>query len=161
MTIAAPLALHTGTVPAAWIDYNGHMNVAYYVLAFDQATDALLDYLTLDAAYRAQTQCSVFVLEAHVTYEQELVLNDPFRCTTQLFAADAKRIHYFHAMYHAQQGFLAATTELILLHVDLATRRSTPLPDTVQKQLAALLDTHQQLPRPPQAGRTIGIRRKT
>ncbi len=64
-----------------WIDYNGHMTVAYYVLAFDYSSDALMDYLGLDSDYREHTQNSAFVLEGHITYEQELVQDDPIHST--------------------------------------------------------------------------------
>jgi acyl-CoA thioester hydrolase len=160
MHIESPLCLYTGVVPPEWIDYNGHMNVAYYVLAFDHATDALIDYLGMDADYRERAQCSIFVLETHVNYQRELVANDPLRITTQLLGFDSKRIHYFHRMYHAQKGFLAATTELIVMHVDLSQRHSAPMPLFVLDKLNAIMTQHLQLPRPPQSGRVIGVRAK-
>jgi len=156
----APLVLHTETVRPEWIDYNGHMNVAYYVLAFDHATDALLDYLDLGAAYRQRANKSVFVLETHVTYDREVHAGDPLRFTTQILGYDAKRLHVFHHMYHATAEFLAATTELIMLHVDLAERRSAPMPDVALAKIEALARAHAALPKPPQAGRVIGIKPK-
>jgi acyl-CoA thioester hydrolase len=159
--MAAPLALHTETVRPEWIDYNGHMNVAYYVLAFDHATDALLDYLDLGAAYRQRANKSVFVLETHVTYDREVHAGDPLRFTTQILGYDAKRLHVFHHMYHATAGFLVATTELIMLHVDLVERRSTSMPDATLAKIAALARVHAALPKPPQAGRVIGIKPKS
>ena len=152
------LKLYECAIPTEWIDYNGHLNVAYYVLAFDQATDAMLDYLGMDSRYRAATGCSVFVLETHVNYLQELVAGEQIRCTTQILDADAKRIHYFHRMVQVEQRRLAATTELILLHVDLGSRRGRPMPDAVQANIDAVLARHRQLPWPEQAGRVIGIR---
>ena len=65
---AKPLSLYQGTVLPEWIDYNGHMNVAYYVLAFDHATDELFDYIGMDESYRAEQNCSMFTLELHVNY---------------------------------------------------------------------------------------------
>jgi acyl-CoA thioester hydrolase len=156
MTIE-PLSLYQGTVLPEWIDYNGHMNVAYYVLAFDHATDALIDYLGMDSRYRDRTRCSIFVMEAHINYLQELTEGDPLSCTTQLLGFDSKRIHYFHRMYHTAEDFMAATTEIILLHVDLARRRSAPMPRAVQDQLCNIMGHHIRMPRPQQAGRVIGI----
>ena len=63
MRIESPLCLYTGEALPEWIDYNGHMNVAYYVLAFDHATDAFLDYLGMGQAYRDEQNCSAFVVE--------------------------------------------------------------------------------------------------
>ncbi len=131
MRIESPLCLYTGVVPPEWIDYNGHMNVAYYVLAFDHATDAFLDYLGMGPGYRDREGCSAFVVETHVNYQRELVAGDPMRITTQLLGFDSKRLHYFHRLYHARKGFLAATTQ------------------------------HIQLPQPPQSGRVIGVRAKS
>jgi acyl-CoA thioester hydrolase len=156
----APLALHNGSVPPAWIDYNGHMNVAYYVLAFDHATDALLDYLGMDAAYRERARCSTFVVETHVNYQRELRAGDPFAISTQLLGFDSKRIHHFHRMFHGAQGVLVATTELLLIHVDLLQRRSAPMPLEIMDRLNVLMTQHIQLPRPSQAGRVMGVRAK-
>ncbi|MFO1370998.1 MAG: thioesterase family protein [Candidatus Competibacteraceae bacterium] len=160
MRIESPLCLYTGVVPPAWIDYNGHMNVAYYVLAFDHATDAFVDYLGMGQDYRECQQCSTFIVETHVNYQRELMAGDPMRITTQLLGFDSKRIHYFHRLYHADKGFLSATTELMLIHVDLAERHSTPMPRSVLDQLSAVMAQHLQLSRPPQSGRVIGVRAK-
>ena len=161
MAQAAPLTLFEDTVPPEWIDYNGHMNVAYYVLAFDRGTDALLDYIGMDEHYRRTQNCSVFTLEIHVNYLQELAQGNPIRCSTQLLDYDAKRIHYFEYLHHAEQGYLAATSELILLHMDMGQRRNAAMPQTIQDRLQALLDEHQSLTRPEQVGSTIGIRRRS
>ncbi len=157
---AAPLALHSETVRSEWIDYNGHMNVAYYMLAFDHATDAFYDHVGLGLDYRDRTNCSTFTLEAHITYERELREGAPLRFETLLLDFDSKRIHYFHRMFHGEDGYLAATNELIAIHVDLSARRATPMPDGIRASLDRLLAVHGRLPRPPQVGRIIGIRRR-
>jgi acyl-CoA thioester hydrolase len=156
---ALPYPPYRASVRAEWIDYNGHMNVAYYVPAFDRATDCLLDYLEIGENYRRARNCSVFVLEAHVTYERELHAGDTFTIDTQLIDADRKRLHLFHAMAMAETGIIAATTEIMTLHVDLATSRSATLPDEAFTKIEALLAAHRLLPPPPQLGRKIGIRR--
>lgn len=153
------LALHRETVDPAWIDYNGHMNLAYYVLAFDHATDAFFDYLGLGAAYLEASNCSTFALESHVTYGREMKAGDPMRFETQLLDHDAKRLHYLHFMYHAEEGYLASTNELISLHVDMGQRRSAPLPRSVIERLDQVAAVHGALPRPAQAGRVISLGR--
>jgi acyl-CoA thioester hydrolase len=155
-----PLDKHRETVLPEWTDYNGHMNVAYYLLAFDHATDCLFDHLDLGLAYVKRTNHSLFTLEAHITYEQELNAGDPIRCTTQLIDCDAKRVHYFHAMYHAERGYLAATNEVLSIHVDLGARRSLPFSSGSVARIERMLAAHRTLPRPPQLGRVIGIRHK-
>ena len=158
---AQPLDIYRAPVQADWIDDNGHMNVAYYVLMFDRATDALLDRLGLGAAYRQRTNHSIYVLETHVTYDREVKDGDMLRFTTQLVDADAKRLHFFHTMYHATAGYRAATTELLALHVDLAGPASLNFAATEQAAIDALLGEHRTLARPVQLGRVIGIRRTT
>ena len=160
MEIDAPLVLHHGTIQGDWIDYNGHMNVAYYVLVFDNATDALLDYLGMDEAYRSRTGFTTYVLETHVTYDQELKQNDPVRVETQLLDFDPKRLHYFSRMVNESEGFLAATTEIMLMHIDSRGPKAAPMPEPVLGRVEAVMAAHRTLPRPHEAGRVIGIRRK-
>jgi len=154
---AAPLALYRETVHPEWIDYNGHMNVAYYVLAFDHATDAFFDFLGLDEAYRTGNNCSTFAVESHVTYVRELHAGDPMRFATRLVGYDEKRLHYFHYMYHGEDGFLAATAEWLSLHVDMGTRRVTPMPRALLDRLAAVHAEHARLPLPPELGHVITV----
>lgn len=156
---AAPLELHRESVDEAWIDYNGHMNLAYYVLAFDHATDAFFDYIGLGEAYLSGNNCSTFTLEAHVTYDRELMAGDPMRFETQLLDHDAKRLHYMHMMYHAEEGYLASTNELISLHVDMTARRSAPMPAEILSRLDEIAVAHKQMPRPTQSGRVISLGR--
>lgn len=155
-----PYSPYRDAVAPEWIDYNGHMNVAYYVLAFDRATDRLFDYLGIGEAYRRTTHHSIFALEAHVTYERELRQGDEFEIATRLIDADRKRLHVFHAMNRAKDGELSATIELMGLHVDMAGPKSAELPDAAYAKIQALLTEHRLLPPPPQLGRKIGIRRE-
>jgi acyl-CoA thioester hydrolase len=154
-----PYPPYRGTVAPEWIDYNGHMNVAYYVLAFDRATDRLFDYLGVGETYRRSTRHSIFALEAHVTYERELRQGEEFEIVTRLIDADRKRLHLFHAMTRAKDNELSATIEVMGLHVDMAGPKSAPLPDDVYAKVETLLAEHRLLPAPPQLGRKIGIRR--
>ena len=120
--LAAPFDGYRDIVRPEWIDHNGHMNMGYYLVVFDFATDEFLRWVGLDEAYRAAHAVTTFCLEAHVTYHREVRSADPLRFTTLLLGHDARRIHYFHAMYHATEGYLAATNELLSLHVSLAMR---------------------------------------
>jgi acyl-CoA thioester hydrolase len=159
LDLAAPLDRHRARVLPDWVDANGHMNVGYYVVAFDHATDTFCEQLGVAWNYVEHRLGMVFVLEAHVTYDRELRRADPLRVTTQLLDHDAKRVHFFHAMYHGSEGWLAATNELMMMHIDFATRRAAPWPGAVARRLAALAAAHALLPRPERAGRTIAIPR--
>ena len=159
MAHATPFTGLRLSVPNAWIDYNGHLNVGYYAVAFDKATDALLDHLDLGAAYRFRTGHSIFVIESHTVYLREVAEGDALRFDTRLLDADHKRLHLFHAMFHEDRKYLAATSELMAVHVDLEGRRSVAFPDSHQPAIDALSTGNERDMWPEQCGRVIGIRR--
>jgi len=161
LDLRAPLDLHRATVPPEWIDLNGHMNVGFYLVAFDHATGTLCDQFGLGWDYTRTGIGTTFVLEAHITYDREVTAGDPLRVTTQILDHDAKRLHYIHMMYHADEGYLAATNELMLMNIDLESRRSAPWPEWSHARIEAMAAAHAELPRPSQAGRLIGIRPKS
>ena len=154
---SAPFDAHRDVVRPEWIDANGHLNMGYYVVAFDLATDAWLDHIGLTPAERKRSGATTFTLESHVNYLREVKEGDPLRFTTRLLAYDAKRIHYFHEMHHATEGYLAATNELMSLHVNLEIRRAASMAEDVLARLAEVLSVHQTLPVPSQVGRRIGL----
>ena len=159
MPVAAPFEASRQVVQPGWIDYNGHMNVAYYVLAFDVATDDFFDHMGMTAEYRAAANASAFTAEMHVNYIRELKEGDEILLTTQLLDYDEKRFHYFHHMYHAEQGYLAATSELLCLFVDMNLRRVTRMPDPILGRLAEIRQSHSGLPMPEQAGSVMKVKR--
>tara|TARA_Y100000814_G_scaffold290789_1_gene266012 strand:+ start:729 stop:1118 length:390 start_codon:yes stop_codon:yes gene_type:complete len=129
------------------------------MLAFDHATDAFFDYIGIGVDYLKSSKCSTFTLEAHITYERELMENDPMMFETQLLNFDKKRLHYVHMMYHADEGYLASTNELISLHVDMSERRSKNMPQYIIDQLNQISISHKLLTPPKQTGRVISIDR--
>jgi acyl-CoA thioester hydrolase len=155
--IAAPFDAYRDVVRPEWIDHNGHMNMGYYLVVFDFATDAFFAHCGLDAAHRRDARITTFCLEAHVTYHREVRAGDPLRFVTFLLGHDAKRLHYIHEMRHAEEGWLAATNELMSLHVSQETRRGAAMAPQVLARLSDIQRAHDGLPRPPQAGRSIGL----
>ncbi len=160
LDLTAPLDRHRARVRPEWIDGNGHMNVGFYVVAFDHATDTLCDQLGIGWSYVQHRLGMIFALEAHVTYDRELREGDALRVTTQILDHDAKRLHFFHAMYHAEEGWLASTNELVALHVDFTTLRSAPWPAETMRRVEAMAAAHRALPWPEKAGRIISLRPK-
>ncbi len=154
---AAPLSLHHEIVRPEWVDYNGHMNVAYYVLVFDHATDAVLDHVALGAEYRSASGCSVFVAEAHVTYDQEVNAGDRLQINSRIIGIEGKKFVLFHEMYRDGESEPVATNEVLCVHVDLAHRRSAPLPATAAAPLQRIAADHARLPRPTRVGRAIAL----
>jgi acyl-CoA thioester hydrolase len=153
----APLDIHRATVLPEWVDWNGHMNVAFYVAAFDQASGAFMRNMGLGRNYVDNKLGMTFVLETHVTYDREMKDGAPMRFTTQLLDRDAKRVHLFHEMHHAEQGYLAATNEVIVMNIDYASRRSAPWPMQAAERLESVWQEHRRLPRPAKAGRVMGL----
>ncbi|MBO6826610.1 MAG: thioesterase family protein [Sneathiella sp.] len=143
-----------------WIDHNQHMNVAYYVLIFDQSLDELLDHIELTREYRKQSGNTVFVLETHVCYLQEVKEGDPLEVYVRVVDCDEKRIHLFLEMYHRDDGFLSATSEQMILHIDASGPKAAPMPNHIQENLARLKAEAEHLPASPHQGAQIGIRRK-
>jgi acyl-CoA thioester hydrolase len=160
LDLSAPLDRHRAHVKREWIDGNGHMNVGYYVVAFDQASDTIGEQLGFSWDYTKAKLGMIFILEAHVTYDRELLPDAPFRVTSQILDHDEKRLHVFHQMFHAEDGFLASTNEIVILHVDYTTRRASRWPEAIQKRIAAMAEAHKTLPWPEKAGRTISLKRK-
>ncbi len=158
--IDAPLSFPIVRVAPEWIDYNGHMNVAYYVLVFDKGVDGLLAHIGLDVEHVEEYKTSSFTLEAHVNYLQEVSEGDPLRVTCQLLDHDHKRIHYFLHMYHAEEKYLAATSEQLSMHIDMNIRRSSPYPDHVMTRIEALMQAHKEMSVPEQVGSVMKIRHR-
>jgi len=148
---------HEATVLPEWIDYNGHMNLAYYVVVFDVAGDVLFDHLDIGLPFRDRTGFSSFVAETHTRYEREVKLHDRLCVFSHVLGADAKRLYVFHEMFHAAEGYRAATQEVMSLHVNLASRRVTALPEDTLASLQRVVALRGDAPPPPETGRRIAM----
>ncbi len=148
---------HEDSVRPEWIDSNGHMNLACYVVAFDLATDRLYDALGIGTAYRTATGNSCFTAETHTLYEREMLLGEPLRVRTLLLGVDSKRLHYFHEMFHGETGERTAAQELLALHIDMGIRRVAPFPDDRLQALQAAVREYAPTELPKGAGRRIAL----
>ena len=153
----APYDRFRGEVLPEWIDYNNHMNLAYYTVLFDGSTDLLFDELGLGLDYRRDRQLGTFVAETHNLYERELLVGAGVRVTTQILGVDDKRLHLGHEMFALDGGHRCATQELMFLHVDLAARRVCPFPDDLRARVWAAAEAHRGLPRPDWTGRRVAM----
>lgn len=133
-----------------WIDYNGHLSEGYYVVIFGFATDALMDRIGLDAAYRERTRCSLYTVEAHIRYLNDIGVGAEVDVTTRVLGHAGKKVWFSHEM--TLDGALVATEELLALHVDQTAGRACPLPDDVAAALADLRE-----PAPDYAGRKVAL----
>lgn len=156
--IDAPLRLHEVRVPAAWVDYNGHMSESCYLLVVGDDSDAFFRYIGIDERYRADGH-SLYTVETHLRHLGEASEGEPLSLTLQLLDHDPKRVHIFHTIHQAETRKPLATAEQMLLHVDSAEGRTAPMPDHLRARLRAIAEAHAALARPDGAGRAIGIPR--
>ena len=147
-------------IEKAWIDYNDHLNMAYYSVIFDRALDEVLLQVGLGADYIKATGFTYVALEAHICYLRELLARDSVRVAVRILDVDAKRMHVFCEMQHAAEGWVAATSEWMFLNIDTTLRRSVPWPADLLARAEALQRAAAVLPTPERAGRSIGIPRK-
>jgi acyl-CoA thioester hydrolase len=158
MTVAdlsAPILSSVMTIEPQWIDYNGHLNMAYYNVLFDRAVDEVYELFGVGPDYLKRSNHTTFTAEVHVRYLRELRLGMPVQLSFQLLDFDAKRIHYFQEMRHAEEGWLSATSENMTLHVDMAVKKVAPFAAETVAVLQRLKDAHSHLPIPDGAGRRI------
>ena len=142
-----------------WIDYNGHLNMAFYNVLFDKGVDFFYNRIGVGEEYTRNGVGSVFTLEVHLQYLQELDLHDRVRVHLQLLDFDEKRLHFFEYMYHAEKGYLAATSEQMAIHVDMKARKSAPFSANALERIRVVHEKHRTLQRPEAAGRSIGLKK--
>lgn len=153
--MSQPVIVHHDVVRPEWIDSNGHMNLAYYVVVFDLATDKLYATLGIGDAYRQVTGNSCFTAETHTVYEREMRLGESLHVHTWLLGADTKRLHYFHELFHSDSGERSAVQELMALHIDMRVRRVAPFPDVQRAKLEQAIASHAPVQAPKGIGRRI------
>ena len=141
-----------------WIDFNSHMNMAYYNVLFDNAVDQLYPSLGFGPDYQ-KTGCTTYIAEFHVCYLRELHAADEITATFQLIDFDEKRFHSYQEIWH-KDGWCAATAEGLTLHVDQSGPRVAPMPEHIQTALANLRDAQADLPRPANVGRSISLKKR-
>src|SRR5262245_13533425 len=153
----APFVSSVMRVEPGWIDYNGHLNMAYYNVLFDRAVDEAFELLGCRIEYVKTRSHSCFTAEVHVRFLRELHAGDPVRVTLQLLDFDAKRMHYFEQLFHAAEGWVSAISENMSLHVDMQAKRTVVLPPSIASALTHMKAIHSRLPRPEAAGRRIAM----
>jgi acyl-CoA thioester hydrolase len=154
----AGIPIYETAVLPEWIDYNGHLRDAYYGLIVSLATDALMDRVGLDAAYRARTGCTLYTLEMHLHYLHEVHRSDTVMVSVRIEGADHKRIHATFEMRRGGDPALAASAEVMLLHVQQASDRvaAAPFPAPVSAALAELRASSATLPAEGPGSRRMG-----
>lgn len=159
MVFPAPYTSSEMAIEPAWIDYNGHFNMAYYNVLFDRAADEIFALAGLGPDY-VKTGNSFFTLETHTSYLRELAPTDTVKVDIQLLDHDHKRVHYVQQMRHAKEGWVACVLEVIVSHVSLVTHKTSEFPPEVAVKIQEISSAHKHLPVPPQVGHKIGIPRK-
>ncbi len=157
--LSRPIVTLERRVPADWTDYNNHMSESRYLQCFADASDALLRRIGVDADYVAAGG-SYFTVETHIRHLDEVAALEPVTATTQVLAAEGKKLRLFHRLYHGAadetSGRLLATGEHMLVHVDLTTRSAADPAAAVAARAHELAVAHAALPWPEAAGRAVG-----
>ena len=156
-TNAVPFSASIMQIEPQWIDYNGHLNMAYYNVMFDRAVDQMWLTLGIGPGYMKERGGSTFTAECHVRYVREIHLGDPLQVSVLLLGADEKRLHTFEELRHAKQGWLSATSENMSVHIDISSRRTAPFPPDIMARIAAVADAHAAAPRPEGIGRKVAM----
>jgi acyl-CoA thioester hydrolase len=144
----ATLWLHHAAVRPEWVDYNGHMSEAYYVLVFGEATDAFYDYVGLNDAFRRGTNVSVYTTEGHIRYLQECHEGECLLIGTRIMSVGPRALRLHHAMLRERDRALLAVTEIMALHVDKASLRACPFHPDRLAAIEAVARTQAALPPP-------------
>lgn len=148
------------TVKPEWLDPNGHMNVAFYLRAVDDGSNAFFDDIGLGWQYTRTGIGSVFVTGCNMDFKQELFVGDELLVTTQLIDWSSKLIHCYAEVFNTSENYLAASCESLYLHIAFATRRSAPIPEASQQRLAQVHAAHgARLAPPTNLNRPLMIRR--
>lgn len=153
----SPLIRFDTKVQPDWLDYNGHMNIAYYSLAFDRAGEAFFSQVGLSQKHAEKTGNSWMVLEAHLTYQQEAMPQDELEIRSRILGLSGKRLQLFQTMFRKADASLLASNEQMILHVNLWQRRSIPFSAPIMARLQALYEKQRKLERPPETGRCISM----
>ncbi len=157
---AAPVVSTPLDIEKDWIDYNGHLNMAHYNVLFDRGGDFTFELMGMAAGYAKERRLTVYTAEVHICYVRELHLGDRVTASFQLLDHDDKRLRAYQEIRHVD-GWLAATSETLSLHVDMSGPKVVPFPADIRANVEAMRAAHAMLPMPERAGRSIGIRRKT
>ena len=138
----APFLSSVMQIEPQWIDYNGHLNMAYYNVMFDRAIDELWLQLGIGPGYMKERHGSTFTAECHVRYLREIHLGDPVQVSILLVGADEKRLHTFEELRHASEGWLSATSENMTIHIDMTARKTAPFPPDIRARIEAVANAH-------------------
>jgi acyl-CoA thioester hydrolase len=153
----APFVTTVMQIEPQWIDFNGHLNMAYYNVLFDHGIDQMWAQLGIGPGYIAERGGSTFTAECHIRYLREVHLGDPVQVAVFILGHDEKRIHTFEELRHATEGWVSATSENISLHVNMATRKTAPFPADISSGISLVCQAHSAVPRPNGIGRHVSM----
>ena len=151
------LRLWEGEVLPDWVDANRHMNDGYYAVAFGEASWRVQDHLGLHAEYRARTRGTLYSVEAHLTWTRELSLGQRLHVESLVLGVDAKRLRVLHRLFASEEGYAAATMDVMMLHVVQGEDgvRTSPFPEDIARHLREVAAEHAALGVPEEAGRSV------
>jgi len=151
--------IYEDKVRPEWVDYNEHMTDASYAYVFSSSVDAFMEKIGINKHFRETEQYSIYTLETHLVYLNETLENNPFSVRMQLLDHSDKLIHIFFTMEN-EAGERLATSEQMLMGVDMTMGRGAPFPEKIKKSIETIAEADFQKEKPKEAGRMIGIKKK-
>ncbi len=158
-TLSKPFISDLMELQPDWIDYNGHLNMAFYNVLFDRGCDGAFELLGMGPDYAGERKMTIYTAEAHVRYVREIHLGNRVRASFQIIDHDEKRLHVYQELLH-EDGWLSATSETLALHIDMSGPKVAPFQADILKNIENMAREHAGLPYPENAGRRIEIKRK-
>lgn len=152
-----PLCTWHGDISPDWVDYNGHLRDAYYLLIFSFASDGLMNHIGLDEAGRRATGHSLFTMECHLNFLHEVKAGTVVEVHTQILGHDKKRLHISQSLQRQGSNSSVAVNEVMLLNVDMAGPSSAEFAPCVLPRIEQLANFHAGLPKPEFTGRVIRL----
>ncbi len=161
MPIETPYKQFSTVVKPDWIDYNGHLNVAFYHHIFDLSARSFFEWMGINQQLRQEHSFSTFALESHLNYLSEVKVDATVRIESRLLDVNGKRFHFYQEMFKTEFDTLAASHESLGTCVDMNSRKSTTMPSKLLARLQEIKSAHNQLPRPWQIGHVMAVNTKT
>ncbi|MGE0230175.1 MAG: acyl-CoA thioesterase [Flavobacteriaceae bacterium] len=143
-----------------WIDYNGHLNTAWYHRLLDQGADEILEEIDLGPREIAERNKTIFTVEFHIHHQREVFVGSEVYSTLRIIDFDDKRMHYVQELRHADEDWVSAVGQTLVLHIDLARRKVEPWPDDIREKIVAMHARHAKLPPHPLVGAVLSVHKK-
>ena len=131
---------YRGTVYPWQCDHVGHMNIMWYVGKFDEANWNLFARLGLTPSYLRESGRGMAAVQQTIAYKRELLAGDIVEVTSRLLEIRDTSIRFVHEMRNGETGEIAATCELVGVHMDRQARKSVAFAPSIRSVAESQLE---------------------